>query len=418
MTKNENKPSKDEIKKLKQDSERLQALLQITEVGLSSLSLEELLQKLIERMVKITKADAGMIWIIDPGRQTLIPKASKNIDDKYMPFFEMKVGQYLAGTIAEKQIPMTLKDLPIPKRAKFYIKEQKIKSMLGVPLKNREGAIGVARLDYKNERDFIDIDVELFQVLADRATRAIENANLYKQQQEIASSLQKNLIPEAPPITDLDIGIVYKSATKAAFVGGDFYDFALDENELFILIGDVSGKGVETAIDAAIVKYAFRLLHTQKLPLDNLVFQLNNFLRQQLPPGKFITAIFAKLNLKTNDLCLLNAGHPLPLIFNSEKKIGYFLKEQNNTAMGIFKDEKYSTQLINLQKNDTVALYTDGLIEARKNGVMFGEDRLYNSVSIFSKGNAQSQADNLVQKIQKYSNGVLTDDVAMIIVKI
>lgn len=403
--------------KLEKASQRLSALWQITEAGLSTLSLNELLQELICRMVAITKADAGIVWIINERTQTLKPAASKNISSRYMPFFTMKVGEYLAGTIARRGVPMTLKELPIPKRAQFYIEEQGIKSMLGVPIKAENKVIGVARLDYKNDREFKKEDIELFEVLADRASIAIQNSRLFEQQKDIATVLQKSLRPAEPPLVNIDIGIVYQSATEAALVGGDFYDFIQRGQYLHLIIGDVSGRGIETAIEASMVKYAFRLLISEKTKPAELLYRLNNSIIPQLSPGKFITGVYLIINTQAKEIEFINAGHPLPLIFNYKRKTGYFLDGANNSAVGIFKDENYHLRKLQLEKDELLVLYTDGLIESRRNSLLFGESGLYDSTKKYSALEAQPLADSLAYEARDFAEGKLLDDMAIIVLR-
>lgn len=183
--------NRDECKlKLQRVTENLRALEAITEVALSTLDLNELLDALVERAVEVARADCSMILLIDESTNEVVPRAAYHIEPEVWKEFRVKSSEGLAGKVIAAKRPVTIRNAEAdPSVATPYIRRRHIKSIIGVPLKVREKVIGVSYLYTLQERRFTSAEIRLFEVMADRAAMAINNALLVQAEQRRAREL-------------------------------------------------------------------------------------------------------------------------------------------------------------------------------------------------------------------------------------
>lgn len=234
----------------------------------------------------------------------------------------------------------------------------------------------------------------------------------------IANTLQKALLPEAPPKNlGVDIGVVYDSATSQAAVGGDFYDFiSLPDGRLGIVIGDVCGKGIDAAHYTAMTKYTLRAYLMEGAPLPVVTARLNDTMAAQVTPGEFISMCFGVLDLERKTFTCVNAGHPHPLFLHGTD--GWQPLDKGGMVLGVVPGQWYEEEKIQLAPGDTVLFYTDGLIETKRGGVTFGEERLLQFLKRCRVTTAQQFAERIYQRSATYSGGHLDDDVAVVAVRL
>ena len=190
----------------------------------------------------------------------------------------------------------------------------------------------------------------------------------------IATSVQMSMLTRVfPQRDDLDVFARLKPAKE---VGGDMYDVFLKDDDLYFVVGDVSGKGVPAALYMAISRSAFRFITGLGLDVNEIVSRINNAFADGNERGMFITMFAAKLNMKTRELTFCNAGHNPILIIHPDGKPEY-LHAKPNLAAGLFPDFPYQSETITLEKGTRLFIYTDGVTEA-ENALkeLYGEDRL------------------------------------------
>src|SRR5205823_2748464 len=142
---------------------------------------------------------------------------------------------------------------------------------------------------------------------------ALENARLYQQQKRFADSMQRSLLPRGyPKIEGLELGDVYESSARLD-VGGDVYDFLrLDDGRLAVVLGDVTGHGIEAAADMAMAKFVFRSLARRHTEPADFLAAANEVVVDEIAPGKFITMVVLTVDPETGALAGAAAGHPHP----------------------------------------------------------------------------------------------------------
>ncbi len=194
----------------------------------------------------------------------------------------------------------------------------------------------------------------------------------------IAHHIQKSLLPkEFPKTKEYEIYAFMNSADK---VGGDFYDFfQAGPSQLAFVIGDVSGKGIPAALFMTTVKEWIKN-KTMDGNQPKRVFEIvNNALMDNTADRLYVTSWLGKVDLERGELTYVSAGHP-PAMFKRKGEDFRPLSENKNMLLVAFEDTRYTQTTIQLEDGDMVFLYTDGVTEAEKNNIMFGETRLKESL--------------------------------------
>jgi PAS domain S-box-containing protein len=240
---------------------------------------------------------------------------------------------------------------------------------------------------------------------------ADENSRLYQQQLAIAETVQFSLLNIPSERGPLRVSHLYRSATEAARVGGDFYDvFPLRDDSMAILIGDVSGHGIQAARTATLVRDVVQAFAHQSLAPDAVLALVNALLIDKALPG-FVTAFFGLLHPRTGELLHASAGHPLPFLRRASGSVETL--GRGSLPVGVLPDAKWETDEAALQVGDTLLLYTDGVIEARSGLEPFGESRLESLV--LRKDVSVSHLPRLIlDEVLAFTGGNLIDDVALL----
>ena len=149
--------------------------------------------------------------------------------------------------------------------------------------------------------------------IAGQAALAIDNARLYGQQKAFADTMQRSLLPRAAPeLPGLELGDVYESAARVE-VGGDVYDYlTLDDGRLAVVLGDVTGHGVDAAADMAMAKYVFRSLAREHVDPGEFLAAANDVVSSEIAPGRFITMVELVIDPAKGEVACASGGHPPP----------------------------------------------------------------------------------------------------------
>lgn len=201
-------------------------------------------------------------------------------------------------------------------------------------------------------------------------------------------------------------------------VGGDFYDvFMVDDTHLCFAIADVSGKGVPAALFMSMAKIHIKNYASLGLPLDEVAFRVNNQLCYKNEEGMFVTAFICVLNLETNEMKFINAGHNPPFLMKNGEAF-VMMKPKANLVFGMMEDIPYQEQSLTLEKGDVIFLYTDGVTEALNAGnELFGEERLEKALNAHSTNIDASNAfmKHIYDEVDAFANGVSqADDITMV----
>jgi serine phosphatase RsbU (regulator of sigma subunit) len=253
------------------------------------------------------------------------------------------------------------------------------------------------------------------RTIAQQAALAIDNARLYQQQKQFAETMQQSLLPrESPSVAGLEVGRVYESAAQVD-VGGDVYDFLeLADGRLSVVLGDVTGHGIDATADMAMAKFVFRSLAREHSEPSEFLARANEVVVSEIAVGKFITMAYVLADPGGEVLCA-SAGHPRPRIVHPDGRVEPLAC--GGLALGIVAPQEYDQVSAELPPGAAVVLYTDGVIESRRERELFGTERLDEVLSANATLPAQEQADAVLAACQAFSGGALPDDCAIVVIR-
>jgi sigma-B regulation protein RsbU (phosphoserine phosphatase) len=233
---------------------------------------------------------------------------------------------------------------------------------------------------------------------------------------EIQMSIVPKLFPPLPNRPDIDL---YAMLIPALEVGGDLYDFALlDDDHLYVAIGDVSGKGVPASLLMAVGKTLLKsTVQTVRAPARALM-HVNNEIAEDNESCMFITMFCGILNLRTGDFIYANAGHNPPLLVRQDGTVER-LDERPSPALGARTGVAYPSYSRRLRLGDLLVLYTDGVTEAMNPGnVMFGESGLLSYLQREGRQKARTLLEGLGRTVEAHAAGApQSDDITALAVR-
>jgi sigma-B regulation protein RsbU (phosphoserine phosphatase) len=202
-------------------------------------------------------------------------------------------------------------------------------------------------------------------------------------------------------------------------VGGDLYDFFLiDEYRLGVIIGDVTGKGIASALLMAVSKTLLKATALKGMPPDNVLSEVNNMLVDQSPSNMFVTVFYGVLDLRNGAFEYSNGGHNSPYLISADGKISQ-LDNIGGILLGTMQNAGYESHILMLKPDDCLFFYTDGVTEAfNKNEEEFLEQRLVDSLQNCHTVSADKLVDKIICNVQSHTNGFgQSDDITCLALK-
>jgi len=233
---------------------------------------------------------------------------------------------------------------------------------------------------------------------------------------ETARDIQFDLVPGGE-FQDDQI-LINSHMQPANTVGGDYYDLIpLDENQIGVVIGDVSGKGLPAAMLMASLQGSLRTLISAGFRGRKLIGKLNSYLCENTPDNRLVTLFYGELDLSTGALRYVNAGHNAPLWLQGAGAIQELAS--TTMALGIAEDPTINDNTIQLQPKDQILLYTDGISEAfNKKLEAFGESRLSQSLLKHRELSPSNLIRSLLEDVRGFAGRVKQgDDMTIMVVR-
>ncbi len=224
----------------------------------------------------------------------------------------------------------------------------------------------------------------------------------------IAREIQMSMVPhEFPERPDLDI---YASMIPAKEVGGDLYDYLLEDDILYFCLGDVSGKGVPASLFMAQTIRLFRALAKQHQMPAYIATRLNEELTEKNDNGMFVTMFIGQLNLITGLFHFCNAGHNPPVI-GGDKQHGSFLEMEPNAPIGLWPQLEYIGEEIASIKGRPLFIYSDGLNEAENmKQEQFGDDHMLDILRQTKFKDARHVVELMETEVKHHRDGAEPND--------
>lgn len=344
--------------------------------------IDTVLSVVMDMAIRMVDGEVGMILLEEGG--DLKNKIAWGINEEYVKAMKYQDGMDLASYCFKIKETIILTELGLKNDDGTTID-----TVISVPIKTSDQCHGVMLIINKSDgSSYLERDKEVLEMLLSFVAVAIDNSNLLKnklqqqkmeQEMSIARQIQETILPaDIDNISGTEIGAIYFPARD---VGGDFYDvIKVDESVFWVVIGDVSNKGVPAALvmsaAAAIIK---TIIDTEPaIGVGALAARLNDVLADQIIKERemFVTLFFSKFDLKNNKLTYCNAGHMPGLLWSAADKKIVELSE-GGTIVGQFTGLKFVQGERILSSGDRLFVYTDGLSEAAdSDGNLFGRERV------------------------------------------
>lgn len=236
----------------------------------------------------------------------------------------------------------------------------------------------------------------------------------------IAHDIQMGMLTTVfPERDDLEL---FASMTPAKEVGGDLYDFIIEGDEVFFIIGDVAGKGVPASLYMAVTRTLFRNLAGNYQSAANIMREMNHAIASTNDSLVFVTAFIGVLDLRTHYLTYCNAAHNAPALITADGECR-LLDVDSNLPIGIEDHYRYEEQQIPFPENTALLLYTDGLTEAmyiseEGSRKLFGEERLLHDLEKNKQASAIEIIDYLKQHVNVFADGTVQgDDLTLLFIR-
>jgi PAS domain S-box-containing protein len=403
-------------------------LAEAGQVLASSLDYEATLER-VARMIVPRLADwCGIDMLDDHGDMVHVAVAhvdpakvqmAHDLSAKYPPDMDAPNGvpAILRGGPAElyREIPNELLEQGARDEEHLrIIRELGMRSAMAVPMRLGDETLGVITLvSAESGRTYDDDDLAFAEDLALRAATAVQNSRLYEAQERVAHTLQASLLPDRlPELPGWEVHAAYQAGERGADVGGDFYDVLSVTGGHLVVLGDVTGKGIEAAALTSLVRHSARMAARFDPRPERVLSHVNEVLREQSRLS-LVTAVCALIEEHGDRarVTVASAGHPLPLLRRGSAAPQPF--GDHGVLLGVDGQDDWTEQTVMLAPGDTMLFYTDGVTETPGDAARFGELRLREAMTRASDGPVALLAE-IDRSLRDFQAGATLDDRAML----
>lgn len=408
-------------------SPRLELLYRISQTINSSLDLDVVMETLMDEVISATKAERGFLMLLNEEGE-LEFRTARGMDQRTIEASDFKISRSIVERVAAESSPLLTSNAQLDQRfgARESVKLYGLRSVLCVPIIQKNQALGVIYVDNRFQNGiFSQNDLEFLSSIASSAGIAIDNARLYRiavekgrmeRELQMARDVQRHLIPpNTPQLPGWEFAACWKPAHE---VSGDFYDFIpMADDRLGVVVADVSDKGMPAAMFMALSRSVIRSVVGQDDDLSREIGKVNQLVWRDSSEGAFITLFFAQFIASDNVIKYVNAGHNPPMVFHArDKKFEYL--SRTGMAAGVEGDTVYQQGVVNLDNDDFVLMYTDGVTDAQIGKSNFGAERLMKAALDNSALSAKQLVTQLEKDLCQFSgSGDPVDDITMLVAK-
>lgn len=387
------------------------ALYQLTQTTRSYLDMEEMLEALLAKSADLMSTKSAFIWLeLVTGQLLFYQHPAVLLGKGDVTDFLLRLVRSKAGFLCLREVG----------------NHPGIENILMVPVDVRFAKTAVIGMVNKVEGAFTTPDIKLARIIAEYAGAQVENVISYqdsldkarlRQQMELAERVQSQLFSQEKPQVP---GVDFWAASKAAsHVGGDFYDYYLHPNGcLTFVVGDVSGKGIASALLMAMTLSVtrIRMQRTPALSPAQIVEQVNSELYKDFSRvNMFATVFVGQFDLANGRLVYANAGHSPIILCPADYKAMFI--EADSEPMGILPKTTATERTIFLKSGDLLVVGSDGLYEVHnEDEEMFGLDRLATAVSSLRTETARTLTNKVLELIHHFNAGQYQEDDRTILV--
>ncbi len=415
------------LEKSEKDRREKEILFEISKKLNTSLSLDEILDTIIDSLSEVIDYDMAGIFLVNRKTGDLTPQFEKSKtrggDELLRKNIKLKLGDGLVGWVAKNGKSVLVPDVNADSR---YFKFRKnTSSEMVVPIKSDNHIVGVFNIESDEVNKYTEEDITLLEAFASQAGVAIERARLHneilskrelEEELKIARRIQLSFLPqEQPQIDGYDIYGLNHSYIE---VGGDYFDFIrIVENQYGIAIGDVAGKGIPAALIMAAFRASLIAEIRNNYAIRTILSKVNSLIYESVESGNYVTAVYGVLDSQNSIFTFSNAGHNPPLLFRSKGKVEEL--SEGGVALGVIPNCNYVERPVFLNNGDLILFYTDGVTETfSPSGEEYGTDRLIDLINSSRDLPAKEISNKLLNDLKTFRDTApQSDDYTVIILK-
>jgi serine phosphatase RsbU (regulator of sigma subunit) len=396
----------------------VQALIQAGQELSENRPLADLFRVILALSIQAVKAQRGVVMLLEGER--LVPRAHKGEG--------LRISARVRDRVIEERCSILVRDTQLDDdfKSRMSIVEQKVHTMMAVPLQTKERIIGLIYVDSPFVvHEFTRDDLSLLTVMANTAAIRIENVRLAEieeadriMQRDLlqAAEIQKGMLPDkAPAAAGADLA-GFNAACRT--VGGDYYDFfPYPDGRVGLALGDVSGKGMPASLMMMALHARVQVLAEDPRDLAAFMTRLNKATCSKCPSDRFITFFFSVLDPKTGDLAFANAGHNPPIVMRASGESE--MLDDGGPVLGVLPLARYGERRAHLDPGDMLVLYSDGVTEATNHAYdEFGEQRLIEVLRCHRKEPAAEIVEAVTAAVAEFAAGAPpADDITLVVAK-
>jgi|WetSurMetagenome_2_1015567.scaffolds.fasta_scaffold10823_6 phosphoserine phosphatase RsbU/P len=380
--------------------------------------LDDLLALVVDTAIELTRAERGFIMLKEKNGE-LSFRCARNNNKCPLDGSCFQTSQRVPYDVFKTNRTVVIKDLDLSDGSELHSTTHRLglRSISCVPLHyltvhdsgnmsavQRTETIGVLYVDSSNlSAELTSTRLDALETLATEAAMAIYNARLYKDSQDkrrmdeqlaVAREIQQALLPQ--PDKDLSYVSARSQNIPCYEVGGDYFDYFNLKGERFgFAIGDVAGKGISAALLASLIEGILSAQMLFDIPLPAMISNINRNLVQRGTGNRFVTSFFGILDPEGN-CCYINAGHNPPILMSRDGSMTELTV--GGMVLGLFAGAQYEAGTVQLQPDDHLVLFTDGVVEAlNTGGEEFGMERL----TALLRTNARAAAPEIMHRLRE-----------------
>jgi len=386
---------------------------------------EQLLINVLKEVVRSPEFNVkgGRIWKLTPSRTKYKLIAQEGAVDKIRDGFTINVSDYPIFELIAKERTILATETNEYLRKKGIFKY----SATGVGEKVKGEKFPLYQYLMAFSADEINEDLfYTLNIIGTAVTATLRNRKLEKRSKQLlediddAAELQKRILPAH----DFKFAHyeMFGVSIPDRIVGGDFFDYLEvgdDGDRLAVVVADVANKGFAAAAEAFYVSAALRMGVSYQTQLSSLMKRLNNLVYKIFPNDRFVSLFYIELMSDGSGFSTYcNAGHNSPILVKA-KDNSIKLLESTGPLIGPAYNSKFKTSIVNIEKDDFLVIYTDGITEAtNENGDFYGEERLIELITKLKDKSAKEITQLLIEDVQKFSaRGIYSDDKTIVTIK-
>jgi serine phosphatase RsbU (regulator of sigma subunit) len=321
-----------------------------------------------------------------------------------------RLGEGMIGQVAQTGTPYVSSPADADHFASEFLEREGIGSFMHVPIALGPRLFGVLTASHEQPDRFGAHELARLEALAAPAAGAIANALDFRRERRVAAALTRGFVPRGGnDIPGFELGVVYEPAGHEVGGGDIFGVWTLPSGALAVLVGDVAGKGLEVAALSAMVRFFVEARTWDSERPAEVLAQTDRLLRGRLPSGSFVAAFMGVV--AGGRLRWANAGHAAPLVLRAD---GAHALRATGVPLGVGDEARYEEHEASFGPGDVLFAATDGLIEARRDGAFFGDERLRAVLAEHGRRLAPSELVAAVHREVEAWSPQLNDDLVLL----